>query len=157
MRKIILITAILFLNATINFAQTNRTLDVNGLIINQTYTDTQMRVALGQPTRYDTWADEMGQGREYQYGNINDYSLFRYQPGHGGFTEFRLISPQFSIFNGLIKTGDNISKFSQLGDGVIANKGGGQYHFTLPGWDDPLIINVNSNNTITSLSYSGSV
>ena len=158
MKKLIF-TIVCFTVGVMCFAQTNTVpqMDINGLIIGEHYTDAQMRAALGEPTRYRSQVSELGESRTYQYGPIDNYDLFRHSE-MSGFNIFGVSTPKFTLFNGKLKVGDNISKVTQLGVvGRLEKKSPTEYYFYPQYWDDPLVISVDANNVITSFWLSASI
>lgn len=127
MKTILSIMLALFLGSMSLISQNNSvSMDIQGLIPGKSYTDEQIREALGSPSRFHT--AETGKHFEYQYGTLCDYDSFRYETGRG-LVYFRICTPNFSLFNGLIKVGDNIRKFSELTGGLLESRGSGTYYF----------------------------
>ncbi len=140
-------------------AQTDRpysgSIDVNGLVHGKNYTDAQMRAKLGEPTRYRSQDDELGGTRSYQYGPEAKYDLFRWS-GQDGFNIFTLETPKYSLFKGLLKVGDNISKISLLGFGTLEVESSIKHRYLFHyGWTDcPLEIQTDFNRVITRIRFS---
>lgn len=130
MKTTILTAFILLLNFTAIMSQTRNevSFDVAGLNPYGKPTDKEVRAALGQPTRYSTRNSEFGEGRTYQYGPVEKYDLFRYD-AFGEVLDFVLKTPTYSLFNGRIKVGSSISKFSNLGGGLLEKKAQNMYYF----------------------------
>lgn len=66
----ILFISLLNLNLAMTQAQTESSFDVAGLNPYKSYTDKEIRMILGQPTRYFVNEDELGEVREYQFGVV---------------------------------------------------------------------------------------
>lgn len=85
-------------------------LDINGLILGNTYTKEQVVEKLGQPTKIVTWPGDFGgYDQELQYGQ----SLIALDE-YGEFTRFSISSPQFKVIGGSVKVGDPISKITTI-------------------------------------------
>ena len=99
------------------------TFDVQGLILGNKYTNTQTRVKLGNnPLKMETWDDGEVVGREYRYGATINYNIFYFGGEQDEFSRFILVDSTYSIFEGHIKVGYNISKFGLLGGGLLMLK-----------------------------------
>lgn len=109
MKMILLTVLISLLNPTMSRAQNLNEIgfDVAGLNPYTNTTDTEIRQALGQPSRYFINQSELGEEREYQYGPQEMYDLFRYQDSTGCL-EFTLETSTFSLFEGKISVGKSI-------------------------------------------------
>lgn len=99
------------------------TFDVQGLIPFEKYTDVQTRAKLGNnPLKMDTWNDGEVVGREYEYGVNDTVNRFFFRTNQDEFSGFKLVDSTFSLFEGRLKVGYNISKVAQLGGGVLEYK-----------------------------------
>ncbi|MCL2417238.1 MAG: hypothetical protein FWD02_04815 [Bacteroidales bacterium] len=76
------------------------------------HTDVQMRAALGVPTDFFTWGDELEGGREYQYRfgpGVFDHDMFRWQADKG-INDISLRSNRFTMVfpdGRTLRVGDN--------------------------------------------------
>lgn len=158
MKKIqfLLLTAIINLSA---FAQTDTMpyqLDVNGLYPFKIYTDTQMRSALGEPTRVDI--NYLGTNYEtrwymYNYGNDPyDHDSFSHEVEYGGLTGFTIDSSRFKIFGGRVKVGDSLSLLTQLGFTLHADEHNINKSYIQWG-DGKIIFTKDSTNIITQIHF----
>jgi hypothetical protein len=136
------------------------TFDVQGLIVGNKYTDAEMRQKLGTPIDYKIWIDVVtGETRRYRFGTTQKYDEFKYNgDGLNGFSEFTLVNTTYSVFEGHIKVGDNITKFNQLGGGLrvlneIVDNNHKIYHFYPIGFVSEvfLVINTDNDGKITSM------
>lgn len=97
------------------------TLDVQGLLLGEKYTDAQTRAKLGNnPLRMKTSFDGESTNRTYHYGTENKYNEIWFRSmNQDELTGFYLADSTFSIFEGHLKVGYNISRISQLGGGLL--------------------------------------
>lgn len=152
--KIVLIASMLCISICTVFAQYGNTgkleIGVMSLRIGGVYTKAQVEEAMGgAPTKYEAWNNEFGLGEEYNYNS----NILRFRET-GIFVDFLIATNQYPIYvqyDGGIKVGDNISKFSQLGIGTPVRQPNGEYK--VGRGDDPLIVTVDSNNIIKELYY----
>lgn len=159
MRTILLTVFISLLNSTISTAQDTKeiAIDVAGLNPYTNITDTEIRQALGQPTRFSINRSELGEEREYQYGPQEKYDLFRYQDSTGCL-EFTLETSTFSLFEGRISVGKSISDFQTLTGGLLKKQSQSLYYFYPAGKlaEDYLEIHTN-NNTIIRIIFNSPI
>lgn len=151
MKMILLTVLISLLNPTMSRAQNLNEIgfDVAGLNPYTNTTDTEIRQALGQPSRYFINQSELGEEREYQYGPQEMYDLFRYQDSTGCL-EFTLETSTFSLFEGKISVGKSISDFQTLTGGLLKKQSQSLYFFYPAGelTEDYLEIHTNNNKII---------
>ena len=91
---------------------------INGIKFGYIYTYDQIKKALGEPTRIDTWeATDFGQGHEFIYENnlivrMNDDP----RENDPGIIAFILISPKYTldIKGKKLKVGDSLEKVKEL-------------------------------------------
>lgn len=91
---------------------------INGIKFGYIYTYDQIKKALGEPTRIDTWeATDFGQGHEFIYENnlivrMNDDP----RENEPGIIAFILISPKYTldIKGKKLKVGDSLEKVKEL-------------------------------------------
>lgn len=160
MKMILLTVLISLLNPTMSRAQNSNEIDfdVAGLNPYTNTTDTEIRQALGQPSRYFINQGELGEEREYQYGPQEMYDLFRYQDSTGCL-EFTLETSAFTLFNGKICVGKNISKFHILTSGVLKKLSQNLYYFYPTGklTEDYLEIHTNNNDKIIRIIFNSPI
>ena len=93
-------------------------ISINGIKFGYIYTYDQIKKALGEPTRIDTWeATDFGQGHEFIYENnlivrMNDDP----RENDPGIIAFILISPKYTldIKGKKLKVGDSLEKVKEL-------------------------------------------
>lgn len=127
---------------------------VNGLIIGKEYTHARVKAALEDTSEtiyFDS--DEFRGTRRYlrDSGCLRDEFRWTKQEG---FNEFTLRTPNYSLFDGRVKVGLNISVFDELDFGILMPKEGGIYSFYFGWYEGHLTIVTDEHKTITSLSYS---
>ncbi|MFA5850446.1 MAG: hypothetical protein WC833_11260 [Bacteroidales bacterium] len=137
----------------LRYAQTT-TLDVKGVFIGATYTQTQVVAKWGTPTEYWSGTSECGLNEEYIYIQDQRSNLFRF--GDDGFFHAFFIEtsnfPVYTTFSGGIKVGDNISRVQAIGLGTPVLKSDGKYYLNRNNSDDPLVFE-HSNGVITRISF----
>ncbi len=150
----ILFISLLNLNLAMTQTQTESSFDVAGLNPYKSYTDKEIRMILGQPTRYFVNEDELGEVREYQFGSKENYDMFRYQGG-SNVLEFVLETSTYSLFNNQIKIGKPLTIFSTLGSGLLKTQSSKLHYFYPSGKvaEDYLIIKTNADGIIVSIAF----
>ncbi len=130
MKTVKLILVITLMSVLQLNAQNVPTLDINGLEVGGSYTDAQMRAALGGNVHYyQSDSDSIfGEWRTYHIGDDQGYDVFRYSD-QNGFNSFVLKTPNYTIYNGRLKVGDDISK-ANFSWGVFESKGSNKYRFS---------------------------
>jgi hypothetical protein len=156
MKTTIFALFILLLNLTSIMSQT--VFDVSSLNPYKHYTDKEIRMTLGEPSRYFINEDELGEVREYQYGSKEKYDMFRCQE-FAEVLEFVLETSTYFIFNNKIRVGDYVAKFSNIDNGILQKQSQCEYYFYLSKElkEEYLTIKTNSNGVIISISFLPSV
>ncbi len=132
MKTIKLILAIAFMNALHLNAQEIPSLNINGLEVGEYYTDAQVRAALGVNPLFFLLDDSdsfTGDYSVYRYGTNSLYDSFRFLED-GGFSSFSLSRTNYTLYDGRLKVGDDISKIYTFDWGVAEYKGPNKYRFT---------------------------
>ena len=133
-------------------------LDVKGVYIGATYTQTQVVAKWGTPTRYWSGTSEFGLNEEYTYIQDQLYNTFSFGED-GVFHSFTIETSNFAVyttFSGGIKVGDNISRIQAIGLGTPVLKSDGKYYLHRNNCDDPLVFE-HSNGVITQISFVTSI
>ncbi len=145
MKKLILTLLAAFCALNISSIQAQEMkieLDVNGLKIDNQYSNEQFKAALGEPTRIYTWGDKFESGFEYHYMEGDSINRFKCQQGIG-FCEFSITSSKFVLFGGRLRVGDNITKIAQLGIGTPFREKDNVYYL---GYKNEVMLNIYTDN-----------
>ena len=105
------------LSCCVLFAQKHITMDLNGLVIGQTYTKNQVVAKLGEPSSYSCTDSEFGTDQIFFYGK-NETTEIDLQHG-GEFYFFTVAEKNMPILTNLIaggiRVGENISAMKKVG------------------------------------------
>jgi hypothetical protein len=154
MKRIVFIAICLFGLTVAVHAQMGFT--VNGLSPDNTYTLAQMKACFGNNPSSEIISVSNDSETTYclEYGD--DYFEFSTD---FGWTIFVLETNTYPVVaNGVtFRVGDNLSALSAILNGLWVLKSTGLYYLYLPPMDDPIEIEFNSSNIITSISFSASI
>ncbi|MGL4851946.1 MAG: hypothetical protein ACRC3Z_04790 [Phocaeicola sp.] len=157
MKKLHLIINLFVVSFTAIFAQQivpyPGVFSVGGLELGVDYTDAQMRMKLGIPTKFEIQNSESGGIREYQYGASGNHDYF-FWSGYNGFETFVLRTNKYALFDGKVRVGDNISVFNTLSFGQLTMKSNTLYYFDFDRLDASLEITTNPAGVIAILAFS---
>ncbi len=134
------------------FAQKHITMDLNGLVIGQTYTKTQVVAIFGEPVVYRSSDSEFGLDEGYYYGKDRKSSI-RFH-NDGVFNFFSVAEKNMPILTNLIaggiRVGENLSAMKKVGIPYEYHKKG---EYIMMFYDDLLLIRVDDKNIITRFIY----
>ena len=151
-----LLAIALFFNAFTLFAQSKEDFkwNINGYMLSGKHTTQDIINKFGTPLTYDPLSPDTGEGEEFRreffgYGEAFCITLNGYREVSG----FYITSPGYTLFNGYLKVGDNISKLdllNQLGVGQLEPGKYGVFRFFMG--DNSLIFHT-ENHIIKIIDY----
>ena len=134
------------------FAQKHVTMDLNGLVIGQTYTKKQVVAKLGEPVAYRSSDSEVGLDELFFYGKDHNTEVDLHNDGV--FSFFSVAEKNMPILTNLIAggihVGENISAMKKVGIPYEYHKKG---EYIMMFYDDLLLIRVDDKDIITRFIY----